>query len=270
MTDKTAPKAVPAANDIITPEQIEKMTPAQQRQVAHTLRETIVFLSNVSEEDVKKLQAIPWDKMTGKPDPKRPLTDEDKESYKKLMKLVEEGHIAMAQVLGYTEDELFKIYNTGQALSNQGKYEDALKIADGLLFLIPNFLAANMLKGDTLRKMGKYEESLECYNKAVSANPLFIQSYWERAKLFFAIKNMPNYLLDLESVVSLDPQAKTVFGKRAMKILEAAEQELLKQGYSPEQIADAQKEIEGAMVAHPADRFPEIDKQGNQVLPRKS
>jgi tetratricopeptide (TPR) repeat protein len=260
------PKPTSPPPEFITAEHIEKMSPAEQRQLAHTLKETAIFLSQVTEEDIKKVQAIPWEKIQAPADPKRPLTEEDKKAYRELWDMVQEGKVTMAQILGYSQDEIYKIYSTGMGLVNQGRYDDALKLSDSLLFLIPNFVAANLLRGEALRKMGRLEESLDAYNKAVAAEPTFIQSYWERSKLFFAAQNMQNFLMDMETIANLDPEAKTAFGKRSRKILDAAEQELLKQGFTPEELAAAEKQLLDSMVEMPAEEFPQIDKDGNQIL----
>src|SRR5262245_8971654 len=116
----------------ITAEQIEAMSPAEQRQLAHAVKETAVFLSQITEEDVRKVQAIPWEKLQQKPDPTRPLTDGDQKAYRELWQLVQDGKITMAEVLGYSQDELHKIYLTGMGLSNQGRQDDALALAEGL------------------------------------------------------------------------------------------------------------------------------------------
>ena len=250
----------------ITPEQIEKMSPSEQRQLAHTIKETAIFLSQITEEDVRKVQAIPWEKLQQKPDPKRPLTEEDKKAYSELWQLVQDGKITMAEVLGYSQDELHKVYSTGMGLSNQGRNEDALKLAEGLLFLVPEFVPAFLLKGEALRKMGRIDDALKAYDLAVSANPTFIQSYFERSKLFFAAENMQLFLMDIQSIANLDPEAKTVFGKRARVILEATENALLEEGFTDDQIDAAEEQLLNAMVERPADEIPEIDDAGNQIV----
>jgi tetratricopeptide (TPR) repeat protein len=265
MAQNTPAQAASPDQDVITVEELEKMSPAQQRQVAHTLKETAIFLSQVTEEDLKKIQAMPWEKLQQPADPNRPLTDEDREAYKKLLQLIQEGKVTMAQVLGYSEAELTKTFQTGVGLANQGRFEDAIKIADGLLFLVPNLAGAHILKGEALRKMGKVEEALEQYNLAIAAEPTRIEGYWERAKLLFAVQNVPGFLMDIESVASLDPEAKTIFGKRARTLLDAAENELLSQGFTAEQIEQAEEQILDSMLTKPAEERPEINDDGMQI-----
>lgn len=250
----------------MTPEQIAKMSPAEQRQVAHTLKETAVFLSQITEEDVRAVQAIQWEKLQQKPDLSKPLSEEDKKAYRELWQMVQDGKVTMAQVLGYSQDELYRIYTTGMGLSNQGRSEDALKLAEGLLYLIPGFVPALMLKGEVLRKMGKIDEALKALDTAVSTQPTFIQAYFERSKIFFAAENMQLFLMDIESIANLDPEAKTTFGKRARVILEETEKALLEVGLTPEQVEQAEQQLFDAMVSRPAEDMPTIDKTGVQIL----
>lgn len=265
MSETQRPAGQPVQQDVITPEDIAKMTPAQQREVANTLKETAIFLSKITPEDVAKLQAIPWEKLQQKPDPKRPLTEEDKEGYRKMYQLVLDGHMTMAQVLGYGEKELFKIYSTGMGLANQGRYEDAMKLADGLLFLIPKFIPALMLKGEVLRKLGQLPEAMAAFDAAVAADPTFIQAYFERAKVSFAADNMEAFIMDIESVVTLDPEGKTIYGKYARSGAKVAEDELKKAGMSDEDIANLEAGILAKMQDIPVEQIPEIDEDGNQL-----
>jgi tetratricopeptide (TPR) repeat protein len=264
------PKPVPSKGakepPPITPEQIERMSPAEQRQLAHTLKEAAVLLSSVSESDIRAVQAIPWDKIQQAPDPSRSLTEEDKQAYRDLWQMVQDGKLTMAQVLGYKEAELYKVYSTGMGLSNQGRFDDALKLAEGLLFLVPEFIPALLLKGEVFRKQGRLDDALKVYDRAVSSEPTFIEGYFERAKLFFTANNMQLFLMDIETVANLDPEAKTNFGKRAKLILEATETALLEEGLSPEQIEEAEQQLLDAMMSRPAEEIPEIDEAGNQIF----
>jgi tetratricopeptide (TPR) repeat protein len=265
VTQAQTPQTPPAAPPDITPEMIEKMTPQQQREVAHTLKETAVFLSQVTQEDIAKVQAIPWEKLQQKPDFTQPLTEEDKKAYRDLWQLVQEGKTTMAQVLGYSEAELYRIYTTGSGLSDQGRLDDAMKVADGLLFLIPNFVPALMLRAEILRKQKKLEESIQVYDQAVAADPTFIQAYFERAKASFALEHWQAFIMDMESVVTLDPEAKTQYGKWAREMAKMAEEELLKAGMTQADIAQVEAEILAQMQDVPLDQIPEIDDEGNQI-----
>lgn len=249
-----------------TPEQLARMTPAQQREVANYEKERAIFLSKLSEDDIRKLQAIPWDKLRQKPDPKRPLTEEDKESYQKMYQLVLDGQITMAQVLGYTEQELYKIYSTGMGLSDQGRYDDAMSIADGLLFLLPKFIPALMLKGEILRKRKLLDEAIAVYDQAVASDPTFIQAYFERGKVSFAAGNYTAFVMDMESVGTLDPTAKTIFGKYARIGGALLEEELKKAGLNAEDIRKLEVSILEKMEDIPLEKIPEIDEDGNQIL----
>jgi len=53
------------------------------------------------------------------------------------------------------------------ALTNQGKYEEAIEIYDKLLEKNPELFTAWEGKGQALQGQGKYEEALLCYDKGL-------------------------------------------------------------------------------------------------------
>ncbi len=263
---ETQPEPSQEQADLITPEEIENMSPEDQKKLAYNIEQTAVMLSELTEEEVEKLQAMPWEKLDGPAEPDAPLTDEDKAAYREMWDLVQDGTTTMAEVLGYDEDEIMKTYSVGAALSDQGRYDDALKIAEGLLFLMPKLVPGHLLKGEVLRKQGRLEEALEAYNAAVSADPTYIQSYFERAKLFFRAESGQYFLMDIQTIANLDPEAKTPFGKAAQKILEATAEELKKDGLSDEELEAIGDALDDAMLDIDEDTIPEIDEDGNQII----
>ncbi|MHA1271497.1 MAG: tetratricopeptide repeat protein [Candidatus Helarchaeota archaeon] len=61
--------------------------------------------------------------------------------------------------------------NKGVALDDQGKYEEAIECYERALEIDPNDKDAWNNKGVALRKQGKYEEAIECYERALEIDP---------------------------------------------------------------------------------------------------
>ena len=57
----------------------------------------------------------------------------------------------------------------------------------------------------------------------------------------------------------------TPFGKRARRILELTEQELIQQGLTEDQIEQAEQQLADGMVDMPAENVPQIDEDGQQI-----
>ena len=72
---------------------------------------------------------------------------------------------------GKTADEWF---DEGKALYFDDKYEEAIECYDRALSIDPNNADAWYWKGSTLRDMGKHSEAIECYDKALEIDPNYI------------------------------------------------------------------------------------------------
>lgn len=70
------------------------------------------------------------------------------------------------------------------------RYEDALKCCDKSLRLNSKNAFTWITKGNALYKLGRFSESLECYDRAIEAEPLFVRAlYDKRLALEIQIKN---------------------------------------------------------------------------------
>jgi tetratricopeptide (TPR) repeat protein len=62
-------------------------------------------------------------------------------------------------------------------LKNLGKSEEAIACYDKALLLNPNYVAAYNNKGIALGNLGKSEEAIVCYDKALALNPNYVAAY---------------------------------------------------------------------------------------------
>jgi tetratricopeptide (TPR) repeat protein len=51
------------------------------------------------------------------------------------------------------------------------KYEEAIECYNKAIFMNPNCEIAFINKGNCLHNIGKYADALDCYNKAIDLNP---------------------------------------------------------------------------------------------------
>jgi len=63
------------------------------------------------------------------------------------------------------------LVKNGQSLMDNGKYDDALGYFEQALLLNQNDPDLWNNKGIALRSLGRYEESMECFNKSLEIEP---------------------------------------------------------------------------------------------------
>jgi tetratricopeptide (TPR) repeat protein len=67
--------------------------------------------------------------------------------------------------------EIEELVQKGQTLMNEGKFLDALGFFEQALLLNQNDPDLWNNKGVVLRSLGRYEESMECFNKSLEIEP---------------------------------------------------------------------------------------------------
>ena len=68
-------------------------------------------------------------------------------------------------------DEIQDLVTKGQLLMDDGKYDEALGLFEQALLLNQDDPDLWNHKGVALRSLGRYEESLECFNKSLEIDP---------------------------------------------------------------------------------------------------
>jgi len=67
--------------------------------------------------------------------------------------------------------EIEDLVKNGQSLMDDGKYDDALGYFEQALLLNQNDPDLWNNKGIALRSLGRYEESMDCFNKSLEIEP---------------------------------------------------------------------------------------------------
>ena len=73
----------------------------------------------------------------------------------------------MTKLLQSNPNYASALNNKGLALYNLGKYEQAIECYDKALEVDRNYVLAWYNKGNALGNLGKPEEAIECYDKAL-------------------------------------------------------------------------------------------------------
>jgi tetratricopeptide (TPR) repeat protein len=87
--------------------------------------------------------------------------------------------------------------NKGEALDESGKYNEAVECFNKALEMDPNIYYTWVKKGVTLLKLEKYTEAVECLNKALEIIPtnseLYDQAIQTRDKLLKRMETQADY-----------------------------------------------------------------------------
>jgi tetratricopeptide (TPR) repeat protein len=68
-------------------------------------------------------------------------------------------------------DSIQSLVKKGQSLMTDGKFDDALGFFEQALLLNQDDPDLWNYKGVALRSLGRYEESMECFNKSLEIDP---------------------------------------------------------------------------------------------------
>ena len=68
-------------------------------------------------------------------------------------------------------DSITSLIEKGKSLMDDGKFDDALGFFEQALFLNQDDPDLWNYKGVVLRSLGRYEESMECFNKSLEIDP---------------------------------------------------------------------------------------------------
>ena len=97
-------------------------------------------------------------------------------------------------------------YNRGVALSNLGKYEEAITAFDEAIGESDSYALALNNKGNTCVKMENFEDAIEAYTKAIKiSEKKYSIAYNNRGQVYFNLKNYKKALEDFEEAIKSNP-----------------------------------------------------------------
>ena len=102
-------------------------------------------------------------------------------------------------------EEAIKFINKGSDLDKLGKFEEALVCFDKAIVLDPMNAIAYINKGADLGELGKFEEAIECFDKALVLEPMNVTTYINKSMALEFLGNLEEAIkyfdiaLDLES-----------------------------------------------------------------------
>jgi tetratricopeptide (TPR) repeat protein len=113
-----------------------------------------------------------------------------------------------------TKAEGAKWYEKGYALSEAGRYAEAVAAYGKCIELNPEYTEAYINRGVSFKSLGKYKEALNDYNKAIELNPQSAEAYNNRGDVYDDIDDYKQALSDYNKAIELNPQYAGAYNNR--------------------------------------------------------
>lgn len=166
------------------------------------------------------------------------------------------GEITWAELTGLTMQEAYSFAEIAYNLFEQGKYDQAQTIVEGLVISNPYDGYFHGLLGAIYGRKGMHEEATEEYTIAIDLDPTNLSAFVNRAEISLQHGDIEKALKDLKKAIELDPKGEKPFGVRARALAAATasilEEALKQSGIDIEKAAAAQKKSGGKPAAKPA------------------
>jgi tetratricopeptide (TPR) repeat protein len=113
-----------------------------------------------------------------KPTPKGLMFDVKSDRYKKKLSWVKEGQREYVTVFEPEYGQQIQVLNnTGNALSNLGRAEEAIEAYRQAVAVDPKYASPYNGLGNALRSLGRAEEAIEAYRQAIAVDPKYAYPY---------------------------------------------------------------------------------------------
>ena len=147
-------------------------------------------------------------------DRESPFTDENVDKF--IM-----GEITWGQLQGITMEEAYAFAELGYLQFEQGRYDEAQSIFEGLVISNPYDAYFHSMLGAIYARKDMQEEAAEEYTIAVELDPENIAAYVNRAEILLQHGEFEIAMEDLKNAVKLDPDGEDPSGIRARALAAA-------------------------------------------------
>src|ERR1700733_12773385 len=96
-------------------------------------------------------------------------------------------------------------HNLGVSLKLQENYDAALRLFDSAQLKVPDMPVVDFNRGNTPQKMGRPEQAINFYRRALARNPLDMQAHRELNGLLYRLGRDDEFLRSFDEVIPLYP-----------------------------------------------------------------
>src|SRR5215213_10758575 len=154
--------------------------------------------------------------MKENPNNKKPATARRSEEAREKLAT---GQMTLAEFVGLSRDEMYKIAQQGFQLMNRGKLEEARQIYAGLVAADPYDSVFHCHLGAVLFRMGELDKAFEEFDAAIRLNIANVDALAARGELYLLKGEVKKGIEDLRAALENDPQGSHPSSIRARALL---------------------------------------------------
>jgi tetratricopeptide (TPR) repeat protein len=148
-------------------------------------------------------------------DNKKPTAQRSEAAREKLAT----GQMTLAEYVGLSREEMYKIAQQAYQLMNRGKLEEARQIYSGLIAADPYDSVFHCHLGAVLFRMGEHEKAFAEYDAALRFNIANIDALAGRGELYIMRGEVKKGVEDLRAALENDPRGERPTTQRARALL---------------------------------------------------
>jgi tetratricopeptide (TPR) repeat protein len=156
-------------------------------------------------------------------------------------------------------------YNLGVAVAAQKRDMEALGLLNTAQGFAPDMPYVDAVRGSVLHRLGKLDEAIDAYRRAIMRNPLDLMAHRELNHLLYRLERNDEFLSSYDAAIDAVPGVPSLEFDRASLLLRAERFEEAKAGFEKGNAADANNivghdgvgrasarlgDFEGAIAAH--------------------
>ncbi|CAK86537.1 unnamed protein product, partial (macronuclear) [Paramecium tetraurelia] len=115
-------------------------------------------------------------------------------------------------------EEAKRLLIEGVALRKLNKYQEAIECYDKAISINPNYDDAWYNKGLALYNLNKYQEAIECYDKAISINPKYDAAWNNKGNSLYDLKKYQEAIECYDKAISINPKYDAAWNNKGLAL----------------------------------------------------
>ncbi len=175
---------------------------------------------------------------TSLPKSRTPIVDPNPQRRKRLVEILNgffEDKISLAELRGYSKEQLFTLAETGYIKFKHGRVDEAEKIYQSLIVLDHRNSYFHSIMGAIHQKKKRPVEAILEYSQAIQIDRADVTSYVNRGEIYLRHKNFRRAAEDFRQAILLDPSGRSLWANRARSLVIALKRQVDARPATPQQ-----------------------------------